>query len=224
MIEGLIAKILREKNDAHKPGDKFRVSEAGRCRLMRFWKRKGKPYSDPFTDRVLRIFAVGHIFHSWIEDLIEKSGWDVKIEMKLEDEHRRGVLDLLVRTDEGYVLYDFKTVHSRKFDYLDKEKDMHYIHQLITYKIMLKEQEGIDVNDLRLFYISKDDLRVREVPVFHDQYIKETMMDWKILTDYWNKDIEPKPNAEPWECRYCVYRSICPFNKTKENVKNVKRS
>jgi len=192
--------------------DKFRVSDAGRCRLMRFWKRQGKPATDIPDARTYRIFEVGIIFHEWLQDLLTEKGILIEKEKEVEDIHRRGHIDAIVKNGERLVLYDFKTVHSRKFNYLKAESDIHYHFQVVTYAMMLP----YGVEEIRIAYISKDDLRIMEVPVNTDGIEEGVRKDWDTLLLYWQEQKAPPPNPKDWECKYCIYRSSCEYSRNRK--------
>jgi hypothetical protein len=212
MLTEIIAKYIQEKRQAEiRDNSKFRVSDAGRCHLMRYWKRQGKPASDMPDDRQLRVFEAGHVFHIWLQDILRPKG--ALIEVPVEDEHRMGHVDAIVQGDEGVILYDFKTVHSRKFHHNRKEGgngDIHYAMQAYTYATMLPPSIQKELTDIRIAYISKDDLCIEEVSVFRMPDLPaKTTKDWEILLDSWIKKVEPNPNPLNWECKYCIYRSSC---------------
>jgi len=212
MLEKIIDNYIAEKRQAElRDHSKFRVSDAGRCRLMRYWKRQDKPASDLPDERQLRVFEVGHVFHVWLQDILKPKG--ALIEVPVEDEHRIGHVDAIVQSDEGIILYDFKTVHSRKFHHNRREGgngDIHYAMQAFTYATMLPPSLQRELTDIRIAYISKDDLCIEEVSVFRYPALPEkTKDDWEILTECWNSQKEPNPNPLPWECKYCIYKSSC---------------
>ena len=218
MIERVINEYIIEKDKMtgqdHARLPKFRVSDAGRCHLMRYWKRQGKPFTDLPDERTRRVFEVGHIFHRWIQDILQRKGLLLAKEYEVMDEHRIGHVDAIVRyEDDWVVMYDFKTVHSRKFHWKKKENsysDMHYAMQAWTYYQMI----NIDVHEVRLAYISKDDLLIDEILVSdYDSIGSKTIEDWDLLISAWVKGEEPKPNPMNWECMYCVYRSACDYKR-----------
>lgn len=210
LVDEYIATMRAEQISHH---DKFRVSDAGRCHLMRYWKRQGKPFSDEPDARTQRVFEVGHVFHVWLQDLLDKKGFLIEREKEVEDIHRIGHVDAIIQTEQGLILYDFKTVHSRKFHHKRKEGnngDIHYHMQAYTYATMLP----FGVADIKIAYISKDDLCIEEVSVMNTDDIYEyVMQDWHVLIDAWYMQEEPKPNPMNWECKYCVYRSSCQYRK-----------
>lgn len=208
-IEEVINSYLIEKRESEKRDNtKFRISDAGRCRLMRYWKRQGRPFSDEHDARVLRIFEVSTMIHKWLQDILQAKGILEAVEFRVEDEHRLGHVDAIVRTESGLILYDFKTVNSRKFHYKKENgfDDVHHAMQAVSYAMMLPFQ----VSDVRIVYVSKDDLQIEEVSVLNFEGIFEkTKEDWEILIRAWIENSEPEPNPLPWECQYCVYKSIC---------------
>lgn len=211
MLANLVDSYIAEKRaEIIRPSNKFRVSDAGRCHLMRYWKRQGKPASDEPDARAMRVFEVGHVFHGWLQDLLQEKGVLKAKELPVEDTHRIGHLDAIVMEEEWLILYDFKTVHSRKFHWKKKEGgngDLHYAIQAFTYAVMLP----FPVADVRIAYISKDDLCIEEVSVlelFRD-IGERTRQDWYTLIDAWNSQTEPTPNPMAWECKYCIYKSSC---------------
>lgn len=219
VVDEYIAEKRAEQINSH---DKFRVSDAGRCHLMRYWKRQGKSATDEPDARTQRVFEVGHIFHKWLQDLLQKKGILVEKEKEVEDIHRIGHADAIIQNEKGLILYDFKTVHSRKFHYKRKEGnngDIHYYMQAYTYATMLP----FGVSDIRIAYISKDDLCIEEVTV-PDEISETVMRDWSILIEAWKKGQEPEPNPMSWECNYCIYRSSCTYSQAKKDKENKNES
>jgi len=208
MLTEIIDTYIAEKNaNSQRENNKFRVSDAGRCRLMRFWKRQGKPVSNDFDERTLRVFEVGNVFHIWLQDLLQEKGLLVEREFEVEDAHRIGHIDALVKNGNGLILYDFKTVNSKKFSYIKKEGDIHYAFQVASYAMMLP----FGVSEAAIVYISKDDLRIAEMPVDLDGIKSKVTDDWTILIQAWENQVEPTPNPMSWECKYCNYQSSCPY-------------
>ena len=226
MLTEIIAEYITEKSNAEvRDHSKFRVSDAGRCHLYRYWKRLGKPASDLPDDRAQRIFEVWNVFHVWLQDVLAESGLLFEKELRVEDTHRIGHIDAIVHTDKGLVLYDFKTVHSRKFHWRRKEGnngDMHYAMQAYTYATMLRT----GVVDVRIAYISKDDLCIEEVSVLQiDDIAEYVQQDWATLLAAWVRQEPPKPNPMDWECRYCIYRTECLTNiNTRQYVKGGRKA
>ena len=232
MIQGIIDKAIAvaraEKNLTRISSGKFNVSDAGKCRLMRYWKRQGKTIVEP-DERAFRVFEVGHIIEKWVISMLNTKTAPITFQEQVlvEDEHRKGFADLIFYTpDSQTILYDIKTVHSRKFWRNEKEgwdkADLHYKCQVLTYNSMLPKP----CNSLRLLYVSKDDLCMAEVGVTGNESapegdttalnIKEYCdYDWLYLINRWKAKIEPIANPMAWECEYCGYKDTCEFKLVK---------
>jgi hypothetical protein len=117
---------------------------------------------------------------------------------------------------------DFKTVHSRKFNYLTTDVDNHYLYQIITYYLMYPD----NIDELFLVYVSKDDLRIREVAIKatmpFDMLVDMVKRDWEELIEHWEKDKEPEPIPyHKWECAYCIYQAKCESEFKKDEEEKV---
>ena len=162
---------------------KFSPSLLGRCYRMQVWKRKGEPQTNPPDVRALRIFAVGHLFHEYIQSQLE----GVEKEVKVETDDILGFADL-VTEDE---VIDIKTQHSRAFWYMQKGKyDVNKekypnILQVMTYAYLLGKPKG------RLIFISKDDLCTEEYGFHLDQWKGKVEEEIATLLDWWSKELPP---------------------------------
>jgi hypothetical protein len=192
---------------------KYRVSDAGKCRLMRYWKRQGKEY-DPgdVPPIVRRTMQAGILLHEWIEHVFAQSiGKELaafEAEGELQDEHRLGHFDLLMTLkDDSTLLADVKTVKDKQF-YWKKKKgaDMAHIHQVCSYADMLPELPDRAV----ICYLNRDNMELLELSVDLDGFLPVVSMDWENLIYCWDRQEEPNPNPESWECRYCIYKNDCP--------------
>lgn len=220
-VVGFLNNYLREKQNEHTPSKNFNASDMGKCYLMRYWKRQGKE-GEELDDRSLRNFAVGDVFHDFFQKITAEKGISILSEdkMTIVDEEGNVLLsgrpDDLIRTPTGkLILYDYKTVHSKKFHYLvGGERDKHYEKQVLVYYLMLKDKFP-ELNDLRILYISKDDLCLKEMPVWiNDKTVAAVKKEIDEINDYWKRQVEPpaQPQAD-WECKYCPYQSVCPYGK-----------
>ena len=225
---GIIDEYLREANIEDEDSNKnlsFRASGVGTCQLKRYWKRTGKK-GEPTDARGLRVFAVGHQVHQFIQNITKKKGVSILQEVELEYRDPEtdellltGHLDDLIQYKNELILMDYKTVHSRKFHYLGKgEGDTHYDKQIIAYMLMLKQLDPAkykDLKDLRILYISKDDLCTKEVAVFPKQDIIDAVIkDIYEMNYYYKEKKEPQAIPQmPWECNYCGYQIDCPRGK-----------
>lgn len=208
-LQDLIDQIL-SRQEASLSSGKFRVSGAGQCYLKRIVEKEGYEPSDPYEPRKLRIFAVGNIFHNWLQDLLEKEGILIGKEIEVEDEVKKGHIDAIIQLDGKRILYDFKTVHSHKFFHLSNGIDIHYCIQAWTYKQMYEAQFQEKIDEVYIIYISKDDLLFEEIDVSKVYNIEKiTKEDWEILLKIYKKEEEFHGPKWDWECQYCIYKSIC---------------
>ena len=189
---------------------KFRLSDAGKCRLMRYYKRQGTK-AEPLSPDILLQMQVGHLIHAWIETAAYHIGCLIASEEELEDEHRVGHFDLILQraTDSKRILYDVKTISSRKAYFMEKNGEKaapQNIAQVLSYHGLLRKP----VDEVRLAYITRDTMAIREVCIWPEDHEQRVTKDWEILIDDWEHEREPKANPEHWECRYCPYASGCP--------------
>jgi len=212
VISSLIDEAIRrdeQRRDEQKRAGKFRVSSSGRCYHMRIWEKQGIPYSDPPSSRTLRVFAIGSALHDWIQDRLQERHVLLLREFELEDEFRIGHIDAVVRSGSKLILYDFKTVHSKKFFYLSNEIDIQYFMQAYTYYLMQKETLGLNISDVRICYISRDDMLLKEVSVLDMPTIDEMVKrDWNEILEVERGKTWVGPKMD-WECDYCFYKTKC---------------
>lgn len=204
---------------------KFRVSDAGKCRLMRYWKRQGKPGKQDWTPDVLKAMQLGVNIHEYIQQIVMELPRGVSRalrEQRLEDEHRIGHFDLYLELSEPFtsdtghlvqtILYDIKTRGSKQWFYFEKEgrkSDPAHEYQLLSYDLMAVD---LPVDECRIAYVNRDTLEICENIISFGDYagVKD---DWDLLISAWNKQEEPAPNAQKWECKYCMYRDDCEHAK-----------
>lgn len=165
IIDDYLAKEAEKVRDY---GEYWSASSAGYCMRKNIFERLKIPYVNEDA-RKTRVFASGHIFHRWVQDITKNAGVSVAQELELQDEElmiRGHVDDLVLITDpdpqfdgvEGgesqfhdepkkkLILYDYKTAHSRSFHYA-KDRPISYFHkmQLGTYMYMLRNVTEIEV-------------------------------------------------------------------------------
>jgi len=231
-IVGEIDKYLAAKEAADQRGNGFSASDMGRCKLMRYWKKMGVPRAKPEA-RSLRIFAMGNIVHDFIQSITRETGLSVLSESNLEYKVDGKIWatghadDLIKVSDNEYILFDYKTVHSNKFHYLKSEADKHYYKQATLYKMMINQSHPEwNITGVRILYISKDDLCMKEMFVNADDAM---MGECHNELEYLNHCFENKeqPKAEPeeiWECSksYCPYYMQCDRGQSVEMGKQQK--
>lgn len=207
-------------------------SESGKCMRMRFYRRQGiKPA--PFDDATLRRFEVGDMFHEWLQKILKTQGVLLSCEELLKDTKLNfsGHYDALIKIGDHLILYDFKTVNSGAFSYFNRDGFPEYDKmQLMSYAYFLR-QRFPNLEECRMFYISKDDARVEEFSVWYSQKWEDKILkELNTLNKYWALgELPPRvtedyhsiscPNA--WQCAKKVgkarndgtyrYKPWCPF-------------
>lgn len=182
-------------------GDYWSASSAGYCMRKTIFERLGVPPVE-VDARQQRVFSSGHIFHEWIQGITKKSGLSIAQEVELKDEHFmiRGHFDDLVLVDGHLILYDFKTAHSKWFEYAKDQPISHYHRmQLGTYMMMLRHNGSIGITlegqywqkienltEARILKISKDDLRMDEKQLMWSEALEKDVTDyWTEINKYW---------------------------------------
>ncbi len=245
-IDEYLAKKGAEVRDY---GDYWSASSAGYCMRKNLFERLGVPHVEKDSDnRTTRVFEAGHIFHSWIQGITKDAGLSIASEVELIDDDFmiKGHFDDLVLiksyvddanepattgTDKAYkqenlILYDYKTAHSKWFEYVKDRPMSHYNKmQLGTYMYMLrstrltmpvpttrKTEYGTktervpqllptkDLTEARILKISKDDLRLHEIQLlWSDDLEAEIKAYWTVLNEHWKKKTLPPCTCGDYE-------------------------
>lgn len=198
-------------HDPDRDNSKFRLSDAGKCRLMRYFKRQGKPATNTLTPDVLLQMQAGNMLHAYIERAAHEMGYLVASEEKLEDEHRIGHFDMIIKDyngSRGHILYDIKTITSKKAYYMAKDgkyADPQHVAQVVSYAQMYPET----LDGIRIAYVIRDTLDIQEAPISLSEHEDDVIADWAILISAWTTQTPPAANPQAWECGYCPYKQDC---------------
>ena len=216
-IQNEIDTYLAEQRDNQPPRSAISASNLGSCIRKLLLAHKGyEPI--PFEARTLRVFEAGNLFEDFALNILEKKNMIAYRQLAVEYRGITGTLDaVLIDPDTGeLILIDTKSVHSKKFHYLNAKLDENYAMQLSLYWLGLQKaiktpNKGIrklilDVAEKlksvpRLVYISKDDLCIKEIGVPVNGW--KAKIDTKIdLIEKWkDKEELPPPKEERnWEC------------------------
>lgn len=214
-IRPAVDAYLKAKSEEQRDyGDYWSASSAGYCPRLVIMRRLGIPKVPEIKEdwaRTTRVFEVGHVFHSWVQDITKQQGTSIAQEVELEDQELkiRGHFDDLVLVDGKLILYDIKTAHSASFNY-SKNRPMGHYHsmQLGTYMYLLRkmptpdyaipfggnhmsrEQYEMlpDLQEARILSISKDDLRMDEKQLLWSEDLEQKILDyWNQLNVAWNE-------------------------------------
>lgn len=225
ILNGWLKKEMDERKE--KRVDAFHASSLGTCKKKQILRRMNTPESNPITERSLRIFSVGDVFHEWMQKKAEDAGVLIAKEQTITNEEYNysGRYDALIEQDGIKLLYDFKTQHSKSFHYIQENgigvEDSKKM-QIVSYAVMGK----LDVKECRLLFISKDDLCLMEVPVKVEDYKDKVIEELKELNEYYKNKKIPNPISEVekgkpnWQCSYCPYLDKCRGKGWAEKVKN----
>jgi len=220
LIEEIVNQSILEKNKKRSSkATSFWVSSAYSCNRKRFYGRKNEPKSNLPNIRALRTFHVGNMFHAWIQDEMRKMAKGFEIEFYLRDKKTfgseiSGLIDCIARFNGKNILYDFKSINSRAFKFLATKKygaSPSHVLQVATYYLILKTTKEKEIDEVRLVYVDKDSLKIKEMPIpMTKKIIKATEDDWAECIAYWKKkELPPAKPKEAWECSYCNFKDTC---------------
>lgn len=213
------------KDTDTRDNSKFRVSDAGKCRLMRYWKRQGKPGKQDWPLETLKAMQLGINIHEYIQKIVTDLPRGITraiCEQEVADEHRIGHYDIYLELSEPVesggeliytFLYDVKTQSGKQWFYFDKDgrkSDPAHEYQLISYWWMLPPEMIVD--ECRIAYVNRDTFEVCE-NIVSKTLISQVCDDWVVLIHAWEAQEEPAPNPEKWECKYCMFREDCEHAK-----------
>lgn len=196
------AYLLEQSEKIRDYGDYWSASSAGYCMRKNIFERLGVPTVSEDA-RKQRVFSSGHIFHEWIQTITKEAGVSVSQELELQDEDLmiRGHFDDLIKVNDNLIVYDYKTAHSRWFEYVKDRPMSHYNRmQLGTYMYMLRKGEYPELQEGRILKISKDDLRLHEIQLLWSKELeKEVYGYWATLNGYWKKKTMPECTCAKYE-------------------------
>ena len=212
LIDSYLAKEQADRANQERSG-KWSPSMFGRCYRAQYWNRANEPQSNPPEERNLRVFAVGKIFHTWVQGFI-KGG---EIEKRIETDDVLGFADIVLENE----VIDIKSQHSYAFHYqkennynIVEDKKSHVL-QVAWYAIQLNKEY------IRLAYFSKDDLCINEYYIKLTDEIRIMVREELLhLNSFWLSGTLPPAEPRAYgldkktgcsnECsRYCNFRDTC---------------
>lgn len=160
----------------------FRGSKLGSCLRQQYYEATGEPVTNPFEDRLYRIFEQGHVIAQTFERNLKASGlfrqFLSEVPVSMPEYNFSGNIDHLViwkDTDRVEVI-EMKSMNSNGFKYLKGPKAEHAI-QAASYAVAL-ERNGYNADaedptiDARVVYVSKDDFLISEYTIGREWYDK----------------------------------------------------
>jgi hypothetical protein len=221
------AYLKAESEKVRDYGEYFSASSAGYCMRKVIFDRLKVPQVTEDA-RKTRVFESGHIFHEWMQRITKNAGLSVAQEIELQDEDLmiRGHIDDLAVINDKPILYDYKTQHSRAFQWAKKtDRDMSHFHrmQLGTYMYMIRklQKEPLKLAELdnlplleeaRIMKISKDDLcMLEEQLLWSPKLEKDVVGYWRTLNGYWKKKQLPKCTCADYENGFMAKPQYNPY-------------
>jgi len=204
IISEAISNSLRR--EAEKPTvGVYRPSLLSAC-LLRQWLiyKRGLVISEDKAG----VFKIGELFHGFLANVLKKGQIEVlaveaPIQILLPIQPNplwiNGKADALIKVgDEKYVL-EVKSIRR-----LPRQALKHHVEQLHFYLAALNCQNGF------IIYLEKSALRHKVFPVkFEHEIFSELLDRAQRLHRALIADDKPKPDAEPWECRFCEFKNEC---------------
>ena len=125
----------------------FRGSKLGSCLRQQYYDATGEPVTNPFEDRLYRIFEQGHVIADTFERNLRDSGlfeeFMSEVPVEFDKYNFSGNIDHLVRwknrdtLENGWEVIEMKSMNSNGFKYLKGPKPEHAI-QAASYALALE--------------------------------------------------------------------------------------
>lgn len=203
--------LLRQQNREHKGSGKWKPSNFGRCYRYQYWVRVGETVTNPVPANTLRVFAIGKMIHSWLQDIIGRYEYSI-IESLIDVDEVKAFVDV-VGIDEIIEIksvrsFGFRVIKKDEF-VLDRDKQPELLQA--TYYALKKGKEFA-----RLIFVDKDTLEFQEFVVKIAPYLPMLTEEFENLNSYW--DMKKLPPALPRaykgkECAYCGFSDKCKGGK-----------
>lgn len=247
-LDNYLNEQLEKESNIAPETDYFRASDTGKCLRMRYMKRLGIDYTKKPDKRINRVFKAGDLFHDYLQGLTRRAGISIAQEGLVFDEDLQvvGHFDDLLDIDGKIRVADYKSKHSWGFKYLyDEGAQEDHIKQATLYAYLISKngyvlanyegdelKESIwypprEIDEITIYYISKDDLRVAEFTYKKGLYLDSVIGEYKKLVKAFKEKKVPECTCEdmyggakdkdgvPKGVKYCVYNegeSCCSEN------------
>ncbi len=192
-IQTLINEVITASsayNTSKRDNRKFSISDSGGCYRARIYKRLGIEPTRTIEIEALRKMTAGNAGHEKLQALLNKKLF--LTETTLEDEHRMGHPDGVIKSGNDKILVEFKTIEKFQMGYIKKQgaKQPHVL-QMFTYWSLLRE----DIKDLDhavLSYVKREDFEALDFHFIWNEGISAQINDeWMPLIQYWIDKILP---------------------------------
>jgi len=214
-FQQLVSDALHKKQlkRAKERGDKgitsWQASKLGLCQRGILLERWGFEPDEPLSDRTLRVFDMGSKIEDWLVELLKKQkAYKVETQVRIEnlDLNVSGYADVVLSEGKERKVYEIKSKHSGAFSYMKSQPPRHNAMQLWIYLHCLGLKEG------GLVYVSKDDMRIMEFPIYYDdeELAQETLTFIETLNKHWKAKTLPElVDKKHWSAKYCNFHKQC---------------
>lgn len=213
------------------------ASSLGQCLRRIYYSIEKFTPTNPPDERLQRVFACGDLFHDFIQQILTKQEIGLA-EQSYKDEFVSVRVDFVSDTE----VYEFKSMHSHAFWYMQKELDAglsivqmkpDHVLQVVLGAICFKKPIA------NLVYISKDDLCLKQFTLNVKELTPLVETELATIQEMLHIGQLPPPQPRlygdkmdrdlkcPKECAYCNWRDMCQTDEenreelTGEDIDNV---
>ncbi|CAB4177526.1 cas4, CRISPR-associated protein Cas4 [uncultured Caudovirales phage] len=213
--------VIKEKQKVGRPSKAFwRGSLMGGCLRAHWYDSTGVPPSEPFDDKILRVFERGHAVSEWISTVFANAPglveYKTEVPVEIKDYEFAGNIDAVVKWSDGTEeVWEFKSTKATAFKWLKDEPKPEHATQAALYAIAMQKADGI-VRPARVIYINADDFSMREYIVSDDMRAR-AWRTLKVARAFKDQNRMPPQLPIPddktpnnrYPCSYCRYRTEC---------------
>ncbi len=231
-IQTLINEVITKEsayNTSKRDNRKFSISDSGGCYRARIYKRLGIEPTRVIEIEALRKMQAGSSAHDKLQALLTKGKYLFLSESRLEDEHRIGHPDGVIKSGDNKILVEFKTIEKFQMGYIRKQgaKQPHVL-QMFTYWSLLREDLK-DLNHAVLSYVKREDFEALDFHFIWNEGVQtQVNAEWEPLIKHWADKTLPDCECPSMYggsgikyCRYMVSETTCcepklfkPYEKT----------
>lgn len=193
-----------------------------------------KYQTDEQRDDMYPVFALGDLYHDFIQKIFVREGIATQIEectIMYDDDGKwywlrqdknkiiikenveiHGRLDIKFSIERSKFIADIKTISERAWNFMNsKPKEPHYA-QLQLYLYHFREEK---IDKGFILYINKSSGEMKEFLIQYDpEYVSMTLDNYKRLNEYiQSKGLPPRHfrsgEEVPWQCKYCNFTKTC---------------
>lgn len=205
MLKELIDQFYTDGFDERERGDKFYVTDAGKCSRAIYFKFKKYPRKE-IEARTLRIFDNGDYLHMRIMNVLFSLGVVRAVEARTPPQDIiSGRADAIIEIETNLYVLEIKSCSHYKFEKL-RQPESDHIKQVQLYLHYFKIPQGI------IIYEDKNTQNLKEFSLKYDpELVQSILKDFKTLREQIKQDILPDipKDIEVWRCQYCEYRDEC---------------